>query len=445
MFDVGDIIDEQYEVVAILGDTGPGGVLEVRDAEQNSFALKYCRKTSEKSRKRFGREVEAMAGIHHRHVVKILGQDLDHDPPYFVMPLAQGTLGDELEQLKSNETAALDALIEVCKGVQAIHNSEVIHRDIKPSNALRMKSGRIVVSDLGIAKINSRKLTDLTRRGGFIGSESYAAPEQRAGNDVDERTDIFSLGRTLYTLLTGESPDAMDLDQVAPGLAHIIKRAIKPKPDDRYQNVGALLDAIQLYRGSKDPTANPRETLESLIQQAKEDLASNEYDPETLAQILTTLTSKLLSPKSTIEAFGSMPLTLLKLVASKYSDHLLPALQAYSKAIDAEISGYPFHYAETIAKRMEIVFSRSKDAEVRVLALRVILVAAVRLNRYAAMDIFSDMVQRVGPDEALAAAEMLSDLKSLYSIVASQVPADRLAPEVRAVQTAVFDELDKKK
>lgn len=442
MFDPGDEIGE-YEVIRVIGAGGMGAVLEVRDGEGDSYALKYCTHADATIRKRFKREVRIMAKIHHKHVVRVVDTDLDNDPPYFVMTLASGTLADELADLADNEDDALDAFDEMCRGVQAIHNSDAVHRDIKPLNALRLDNGRVVVSDLGLARLNTRDTTTLTQFGQFLGTRIYCAPEQLlpdGARDADGRTDIYQLGKTLYELLTGQSPALMDLKLIPSGISHVIQKATRENPDDRYQDIGHLMDAVNLYRESKDPASNPREALESLLQQVKDESGKGRYDTDTVRKLLHFFTSDKLSTDTIMDSFARIPKKLLATIASKFSDELRPALQAYVAAVDDQVAAKPFPYAETVANAMEIVFNGSKTPELRVLALKAALIAAVSLNRFAAMETFNVMLQNLTPADDLPTADMLRENMRQYGVVAPQVPADRLLSAVRKVRETVIKE-----
>jgi eukaryotic-like serine/threonine-protein kinase len=225
----GDVIDGKYKVAEFLGAGGMGAVVKATAlAGGKIVALKYCFENSPDLLRRFAREVRIMQGITHRHVVQILDANLTHKPPYFTMPLAVGSLQDEIPSLMADEDAALDAFLQLCQGAQAIHNSLGVHRDIKPLNALRYADDTIVISDLGLAKYDPRDTTTLTQASVLLGTRAYCAPEQlmpAGSRDADGRTDIYQLGKTLYEILTGKSPALIDRSALPAGLAHIVQRS----------------------------------------------------------------------------------------------------------------------------------------------------------------------------------------------------------------------------
>ena len=201
-----------------------------------------------------------MQKVIHPHVILILHANLGHEPPYFVMPIATGCLGDEIATLKSDETAALLVFRQACLGIQALHAAGAVHRDLKPHNLLRFKhwSNRVVVSDLGLAKLEERDTTALTHTTDKLGTYEYAAPEQFTDGgtrECDARTDIFQLGRLLYHFVTGRSPLAVDLNILPRGLDYIVRKATNQLPENRYQSVGQILDALVLQPHLKNRRA----------------------------------------------------------------------------------------------------------------------------------------------------------------------------------------------
>ena len=308
-----DFFDRQFVVRGEIGRGGMGSVLEVeRPSDGKRLALKYCHLTGAEL-KRFEREVRIMQLVRHPHVVPIIDANLEHSPPYFLMPLAEGSLVGELDGLKGDEERDLDVFGQICAGVAALHASGIIHRDIKPANVLRFAGGRIAVSDFGLAKLDTRDSTILTQTNAFYGTFAYSAPEQHlpAGTrEADVRTDVCQLGKMLYHMLTGKSPVLIEQDALPRGLAHIVQRATSAHPEDRYQTLGELLDALRYYQLSKDPTRNGREALENLVLQAEDVLRRHEYQAENLKSILGLLLHldlDRLGPHTILEFFDRLP------------------------------------------------------------------------------------------------------------------------------------------
>jgi hypothetical protein len=440
---ISDVIDGRFRVLGLIGRGGMGTVLRVeRISDGKCYALKYCHQEGA-ARKRFAREVRIMRRVRHPHVVPVMYTNLEHSPPYFLMPLAEGSLVGELDRLNGNEAEVLAIFGQICVGIQALHASGIIHRDIKPANVLRFSRGRYAVSDFGLAKLDTRDTTILTRTLAFYGTFAYSAPEQHlpAGTrEADARTDICQLGKMLYHMLTGKSPVLIEASALARGLVHIVQRATSGTPEDRYQNLGEFLDALRYYQLSKDPSKNAREALENLVLQAEDLLKRCEYKSENLRSILGLLIQAgLLEQDAAIESFDRIPDDLLPILAGELAGEFLPLLKGYAQAIAARGTRFAFAYADSVARRMRIVFHATGNRAVQAVALRALVIAAVELNRFAAMDVFNHLLRSVHTvDLALPIAEMLRAEAARYQKVADQIPPDRLHFAVRVVQRDVL-------
>jgi serine/threonine protein kinase len=416
-----------------------GSVLRVvRQSDANPLALKYCHLAGSEL-KRFEREVRLMERVRHPHVVPVVDANLEHSPPYFVMPIAEGSLVSAVDRLKHDEGAALAVFGQICAGVQALHASGIIHRDIKPANVLEFPGGRIAVSDFGLAKLGERDTTILTQTGAFFGTLAYSAPEQHlpAGTrEADVRTDVCQLGKLLYHMLTGKSPALIEQDALPRGLGHIVARATSAHPEDRYQTLGELLDALRYYALAKDPARNTREALENLVLQAEDLVRRHEYRAENLRAILgLMLHLDRFGPRTIIEYFDRLPRAILPIMAGEFAGEFLPPLRAYTGALRARVSGLNFAYADTVARRMQSIFVHGRSPELKTTALQATLIAAVELNRFAAMNVFNNMLTSVKDTElALSVVEMLQTEARYSQKVAEQVPPARLHAAIRAVQ-----------
>ena len=201
----------EFEILEEIGCGGMGIVLKGYDHELNRYvAVKvlhpFCA-TSAAGRRRFVREAQAAAAIVHQHVVAIHAVDANHHPPYLVMPYVPG---ESLQQRLTRQGAfdVIDTLRigqQVAEGLAAAHAQGLVHRDIKPGNILLERNvERVLITDFGLARAADD--ASLTRSGVIAGTPQYMSPEQARGDQVDHRTDLFSLGTVLYTMLAGHSP-----------------------------------------------------------------------------------------------------------------------------------------------------------------------------------------------------------------------------------------------
>lgn len=267
-----------YRVMRALGEGGMGIVYLAHDSGLNrQVAVKVLRRAEEPERvaaarvKRFLREARAAARLNDPYVVTVYAVGEHAGRPYLAMEyVAGGSLADVLRKGTMGWRAAAEAMRDACRGLSAAHGAGVIHRDIKPANLMRGADGRIKLVDFGLARATEEMADgELTFPGAFVGSPSYASPEQVAGvAEIDGRSDVYSLAATGFALLTGQPP-FVDEDpaevmrkqirevfpnvrsflprgrSVPEGLVRVILRAGKKKPGERYGSAAEMAEALE--------------------------------------------------------------------------------------------------------------------------------------------------------------------------------------------------------
>ncbi len=208
----------KYELVQELGRGGGGVVYKAYHSELRAhFALKVLLSgdyADDGERARFRLEAQAAARLRHPGIVRVHDLGIEEGRAYFVMEYIEGISLDKLidgSPTKGWPVAdAIRMVREAAEAIQAAHDEGVIHRDLKPANLIRDASGRVRVSDFGLAKIRDRSApaAPATRSGTLMGTPQYMSPEQADGRvrEVDERSDVYQLGAILYELLTGRPP-----------------------------------------------------------------------------------------------------------------------------------------------------------------------------------------------------------------------------------------------
>ncbi len=380
-----------------------------------------------------------MQRIDHPNVMPVVVQHVSHEPPYFVMPLAKHSLEAEIPRLSASEPDALAAFADICCGMQAIHGSGSVHRDVKPSNVLRLHDERLVVGDLGLAKFQQRDTAVLTNRHQVLGTDAYAAPEQRlpdGSRSADVRTDIYQLGKTLYHLLSGLSPAVLEFNRVTPGLRHIIRKCTHEDPGDRYQSVGQVLDAINLYMAATKPDADAIALFQAELPRVRDRLKRAAITPDDCVRLLGLL---MAVDEAHNDSFAVMLEScedgLLSELCAKCSRDMYEVVRRYLVYINKTLAQRTFEYADTVSRVLRVVFAASTNTECQVLALQGVLIVAVDKNRYASMDCFDAMLKTVR-DDALASqiAEMLKHHEQRYRGLANRVPGVHLHKCIRHVR-----------
>jgi serine/threonine protein kinase len=310
----------RYEILSELGRGAMGVVYKARDPRINRVvAVKTVSLAGQppeeerEYRERFFREAEAAGRLSHPGIVTIfdVGEEPETRIPYIVMEFVGGQSLDKLLSRGNHKLpveTALQLVFELAEALDCAHGQGVVHRDLKPANILMTEDGHAKIADFGVAKLN---LANHTLAGRALGTPAYMSPEQLNGEAVDGRSDLFSLGVILYTVLTGYRPfqgnsaitvsfkvvnrdpiPATLLDTELPeGLDHIIQRAMAKDPAERYQSGAELVQDIQTLQEGRNPAKKAKHasssTGGSATQTAKENLPSPTLgQPEVAAELL---------------------------------------------------------------------------------------------------------------------------------------------------------------
>lgn len=288
------IINDRYKVMSLLGSGGMGSVYKVEDKTLGKiFAVKVLspKLTEDQAAfRRFSQEAKASSELNHPNINNVYEQGTtDSGAPFLVMDYLDGeTLGDLLKKEgRLQYERAIDIFEQICQALEQAHSKGVIHRDVKPSNIIITRAeggGEIVkVVDFGIAKVlpaADNKTAQLTQTGEIFGSPLYMSPEQCNGENLDARSDIYSLGCTMFETLTGRAPFAaanpfkvmMNQVQMPPpamksvaakleipnSLESVVMTCLDKNPGNRYQTVSALQLDLKRVLAGKPPLVAKR-------------------------------------------------------------------------------------------------------------------------------------------------------------------------------------------
>ena len=252
MLKPGMILCDRYEILEVVGAGGMSIVYKARCHRLNrNVAIKVLKPEFSNDKNfvtKFRIEAQASAGLTHPNIVNVYDV-YDDDGIYFiVMELVDGiTLKEYIEQNgRLSMDKAIDFSIQIAAGLEAAHESHIIHRDIKPQNIIVARNGNIKVTDFGIAKA----ATSNTLTSGAMGSVHYISPEQARGGYSDERSDIYSLGITMYEMVTGRVPFEGD-NNVSVALMHIQSDMIPPR--QYYPDIYSSFEKVIMKATQKKP------------------------------------------------------------------------------------------------------------------------------------------------------------------------------------------------
>lgn len=267
MIKIGMMIGERYEVLELIGTGGMSDVYRAKCHKLNRFvAMKVLKQEFSGNTEfvsKFRVEAQAAAGLMHPNIVNVYDVGEENGIYYIVMELVEGiTLKRYIEKkarLSVKETISI--AIQISMGIEAAHNNHIIHRDIKPQNIIISKEGKVKVTDFGIAKA----ATSNTITSNVMGSVHYTSPEQARGGFSDEKSDIYSLGITIFEMLTGrvpfngettvtialkhiqeEMPSPRNyVPEIPISLEQIVMKCTQKSPDRRYQNMAEVIEDLK--------------------------------------------------------------------------------------------------------------------------------------------------------------------------------------------------------
>jgi serine/threonine protein kinase len=358
-----------YHILEQLGEGGMGVVYKAEDTKlKRAVALKFLphELTSDpEAKERFIREAQAAAALSHPNIVTIyeIGEsdtaDTKINQIFIVMEYVDGiSLRKKMTQGPLQEDEVISIASQICSGLSEAHRIGVVHRDIKPENILIDKKDLVKVMDFGLAKLKG--VSKLTREASLLGTISYMSPEQIDGGDVDQHTDIWSLGVVMYEMLCGKLPFLGDYDMavlytilncdpkplieyrsdLSDSMCRVIEKSLVKSVSGRYHSMEELLSDLRSceYPGKAQLSAQPkpsvekRRTIKSLAVLPLKNLSRDpdqEYFADGMTDALITELAKL----------GSLKIiSRTSVMRYKDSDLLLPQI-AKELGVDAVVEG----------------------------------------------------------------------------------------------------------
>jgi len=260
-----------YKILDEIGQGGMGIVYKVEDTDlKRLVALKFLPPEltrDAEARERFIYEAQSASALDHPNICTIHEIGKAEDGQLFItMGLYEGeTLKEKIKNGPLKIEEAVEIAIQLAKGLDRAHEEDIVHRDIKPANIIITKRNEVKILDFGLAKLSGK--TKITKSGSTLGTAAYMSPEQSQGAEVDQRTDIWSLGVVLYEMLAGQLPfegehelavmySIMNTepepltefhDEIPKDLEEIVNNTLVKEPDERYQNINDLLVDLESF------------------------------------------------------------------------------------------------------------------------------------------------------------------------------------------------------
>ncbi len=306
----------RYEVLGELGQGAMGVVYKAKDplidrqVAIKTINLSLAGDELDEYEGRFYQEAKAAGRLNHPNIVTIYDVGKSGDIAYIAMEFLQGR---ELRDIMRDDgdmpvDQILDVVAQVASGLAYAHEHGIVHRDIKPSNIMVIRDGHVKITDFGIARMASSAVR--TQTGMVLGSPKYMSPEQVLGKDIDQRSDIFSLGVMLYEMLTREAPfygenvnaimyQTLNAVPKSPGslnlgvpemLNFIVAKALAKERDDRYQNAKDFAADLRACREVIPRSTQPIDTttegvkkkpLDTIVVSGQNGLANGNDEPVT--------------------------------------------------------------------------------------------------------------------------------------------------------------------
>jgi eukaryotic-like serine/threonine-protein kinase len=312
---------------------------------------------------RFLREIQILSTLESDHIVPILFANTSGVVPYFIMPKAKMPLSQAVKYDVSGRMDKVRVIKEVCGAVIYSHANGVLHRDLKPENILLFDGFSVRLSDFGLARKTSHESRNLTNTGDTGGTLLYSAPEQYGTSlkGVDERADVYSLGKIIYYVFTREEPQHMDYqhERLPDALRYVIEKATQRDPDKRFDTVALLLRRFTDAVAENLPKGGPDQRLKELLLSRQ----GGSHDEEAILELFLSQGD---NEVFYLRNFPYLPYGILRSAGLGNWELFKRVFMIYDHWVSGSL---PFEYTDRVADLYCYLIGCFTDRELRIAAL----------------------------------------------------------------------------
>lgn len=421
-----------------IGDGGFGTVFQCKEEGDRTFS--YAKKVLTDpddnyyaDNERFKQEVRILRRLQHPNIVEVKAIRLHKNPLFFVMPLYQTNLRDQLDTILGNESRIKPIFGAILSGLEYAHKENVVHRDLKPANVLMNNDDDVVLCDFGLGIITdstAKRLTKESRQS--LGTPAYEPPEPF--KERDQRSDIYSLGLILYELYKGENrPPILDFSGIPVGIRGLIERCTKIEPSQRFQTVS---DLSRVWRAITDETEIDSE--EQKIQNMAGLLATAK-DENLIPQFIALLVKRADNGDLVHESLMTAGASVVAKMDNQDHEKTFMLLELFAKFITSQ--GWPFDYTDQIGDFCNNLLGLIKDVKLRTLLIGILLEVGVSHHRFKVMTQFKKNVikQSSATEISYLSTELQKFSKEIVKGGYKIVCTEELLPSLRvAFESAIL-------
>ncbi len=375
----------------VIGTGGQACVWQVTDEHGRFWALKELLSeiTDPKMISRFRQEIRIQASLSHPNILPVAAANVTVDRPFYVMPIAEGNLEQQIPTISANPTGFESTAKEIIDALSHAHSQGVHHRDLKPRNILILNK-RVVIADFGLGKALNIEASYTTTTSDKWGTWWYAPPEQSRGLlHCDHRSDIFSLGKLLLHCLSGsrvnEIPVSLDSRW-----RYVIRNCIRDDPNQRWQSMSQVKQQFEAVFAIDEPLVVDTEGLLQLISSIA--VQGDTVDAIELAKFFSSIISIGDDEVLIRQVLDRLPEALIRHWDAKDPDGLFDFVKKYVDALPQSIN---FEYCDTIANQLALIYKTSTHPELKDLILRRLFILGPSHNRWHVGGVLADIAATV--------------------------------------------------